>query len=124
MSIWSIVCYAIIVMFLMWVAYIQIAGWRRTKGFRMSMEMSLVDRFHEEVVYQLCYKRGYKVDLDIDDDSDDAYWVIRKTNHPNKKRVKMIVFWATIQILIRPYGFRTLKIDDFDDFDPKWRLEE
>lgn len=118
---WNIICYVAIIVFLMWLAYIQIAGWRRTKGFRMTMEMSLVDRFHDEVIYQLCYKRGYKVDLDMDDD---AYWVIKKTNHPNKKRVKMIVFWATIQTLFRPYGFRTGRLDDFDDFDPKWGLEE
>ena len=121
MTTWGIGGCIALIIFLAWVAYVQIEGWRRTKGFRGNMEMTLIDRYHDEVIYQLCYKRGYKADLDM---NDDYYWAIEKTNHPNKKRVKMIVFWATIQILFRPYSFRTERVDDFDDFDPKWSLEK
>lgn len=121
MTIWGIAGCIAFIIFIAWVVYVQIAGWRTTRGYRGNMEMTLIDRFHDEVVYQLCYKRGYKVDLELNDES---YWAIKKTDHPGKKRVKMIVLWATIQILFRPYSFRTVRVDDFDDFDLEWSLEE
>lgn len=119
--IFDYMCYVIFFVFFAWVAYIQIVGWRRTKGYRMTMEMDLMDRFHEEVIYQLCYKRGYHVTMDM---NEDAYWQITETDHPNRKWVKFIVFLALVKVAIMPFSYRTNRNPDFDDYDKKWNMPE
>jgi hypothetical protein len=113
------ICYAILIVFFVWVGYIQIVGWRRTKGYRMNLETDLMDRYHEEVMYQLCYKRGYHVTMDM---NEDAYWQITDTDHPSKKRVKFIAFIALVRVAIFPFNYRTNRNPDFDDYDPKWEV--
>jgi len=81
--------------------------------------MDLTDRFHEEVMYQLCYKRGYHVTMDM---NDDAQWQIIDTDHPNKKKVKIIVFAALMKVMMFPFSYRTNKNPDFDDYDPIWAV--
>lgn len=111
------ICYTILVIFVVWMAYIQIKGWRRTGGFGPALEMGLTDRVHEEVVYQMCYKRGYHLTLEM---NEDAHWKIEDTDHPNKRTVKLIVLWSLIIVMFFPFSYRTDKNPDFDDFDPKY----
>ena len=115
------ICYAIIVILFTWMIYIQIKGWRKTRGFGPALENDLMDRFHEEVIYQMCYKRGYHITLEMDED---AYWKIKKTDHPNKRRVKLIVFWSFIIVMLFPFNYRTNKNPNFDDFDPKHEVPD
>jgi hypothetical protein len=110
-----------LVVFLIWVFYIQIMGWRRTRGYPAEMEMTLADRFREEVVYQVCYRRGYRLRLEM---NADGHWNIRDTDHPSRRAVKILAFWSMLQVLLRPYSFRSLKLDDFDDYDPRYDLPE
>ena len=109
------ICYASIAVFIIWMAYIQIRAW----GNRGNIEMQLMDRVHEEVIYQLCYKRGYHITLVMDDD---AYWTIENTDHPSRRMVKFIIFWSFVHVLFFSFNYRTNKNPDFDDYDPKWEV--
>lgn len=110
------ICYGIVAAFVFWAVYIQFIAWRRTKGFRGTMEMSLVDRVHDEVTYQIGYKRGYWIDWDVDAN---GYWKIKASSCP-RTLVKILKWWSFIQVALFPYSFRTNRKPDFDDFDKKY----
>jgi hypothetical protein len=119
MNIILVVCWSILIPFVIWALYIQMVAWRRSKGFKPAMEMSLVDRVHDEMVYQFGYKRGYWIEWKV---NDVGYWMLKDTDCPRWK-AKLLTFWVFVNIMALPYSYRTLKVKDFDDMDTRYIKE-
>lgn len=113
-------CFVVLILFIIWAVYVQVIGWRRSKGMKGMMEMSLVDRVHDEMIYQFGYKRNYKIMWKI---SDEGYWMLKDTTCPRWK-ARLLVIWSFVQVLFMPYSYRTLRVEGFDDHNPLYIMEE